>query len=177
MQQLPADVRCVDSLPLFRKLDERDQLDGAADCTGVADDAVVVVDCSGAALQRTLKRDSLVDWRQLNETTPTQRRTGGAAAAAAAASAAVTATTPGPSSKRKLFDDVRPTAAAAPAKRRRFRLCDVYERLFDALPPQSHSAEADTLVLLRCVCGERERFVALVEAESRRFADVVALGK
>lgn len=116
----------------------------------------------GLNLADLIARDARTDWRKLNETTP-QRGT----------VIAPPAQPPHSSSKRKLFDGI----IASTTAKKRFRLVDVYERLFDTLPEQSHYAEADTFALLRCVCAAREPFLAIIDAESRPWTDVKPLGK
>lgn len=178
-------MRCVDSLPLFRKIDaleaaERDHqleaslreyetaqqeldVDKQQQCAKVeASTEIESTQEIMGDLERIISEECLIDWRKLNETTPQQRPVGQSTVAVGVGL-----------SKRKLFDD--PTPTSSPKKR--FRLQDVYERTFDTLPPESHCAEADALALLRCVCAMHEAFLALVDIESRLFEDVQPLDK
>lgn len=57
-----------------------------------------------------------------------------------------------------------------------FRLLDLHKRLFgNRLPPLAHSAEADALTLLRCVCAKQAAFLARVDSEARLFGDVAPM--
>lgn len=190
-------MRCVDSLAIFRRIDEIEAIarhesggnsNDAAESDSEAEHEKTPAKgdrSRGDLLVDIVARDSHIDWRKLNETTPHRKR--GTIYPAAAAPPVVarrnddangnsSSSSSSSSTKRKLFDAAAPSSSQQqPVKR--FRLGDIYERLFDVQPPQAHCAEADALALLRCVCAARVPFLALVDGAAGRFADVLALGQ
>ncbi|KAL9699430.1 hypothetical protein quinque_002871 [Culex quinquefasciatus] len=91
-----------------------------------------------------------------------------------------------PRSKRQLFPDAHegPSGADIPEPepaaqsssgmkpaRKRFRLCDIYERSFGEPPKCAHYAEGDVKALLKCAIAHGPNFVAYAEEHSVRFSD------
>lgn len=125
--------------------------------------------------------DSTFDWQKANETTPTSRVILKAKAPIKALEAKLTPKTqvtptslekPSLLFKRKLFD-----AAKSPnISKKKYTLCDVYERLHGKIPAVAHFAEADTMALLFCARTLGDEFIELAERYSRFFSDVKELG-
>uniref|UniRef100_A0A8D8CFT6 (northern house mosquito) hypothetical protein n=2 Tax=Culex pipiens TaxID=7175 RepID=A0A8D8CFT6_CULPI len=91
-----------------------------------------------------------------------------------------------PRSKRQLFPDAHegPSGADIPEPepaaqsssgmkpaRKRFRLCDIYERSFGEPPKCAHYAEGDVKALLKCAIAHGPNFVAYAEEHCVRFSD------
>ncbi|GAB0094247.1 three-prime repair exonuclease 1 [Sergentomyia squamirostris] len=66
-----------------------------------------------------------------------------------------------PKSKKKLFPE-----------RKSFRLGDIYRRSFNHEPDNSHRAEADCLILLKCALKESRDFYSFAQKHSQPFRDV-----
>lgn len=52
-----------------------------------------------------------------------------------------------------------------------YKLPDVFERLHHHSPETAHSAEADTMHLLKCAIAINEQFVRLADSRAKKFSD------
>lgn len=110
---------------------------------------------------------SAKEFQKMNETTPKRpttantpprmRRTGGSPQETPKKAPAEHI----PKSRKELF----------PAKRK-YRLVDIYRRFFGEDPEDSHQAECDTYILMRCALREARDFLAISQTYSKPFADV-----
>lgn len=197
--QLPDDTYCVDSLPLFQALEQgREQKAKAAQEN--ADNELADLELTALTAMEELEGSpsTLPQMQKLNETTPQRSKITENYKRALRSYLNVTPSqdkptdeTPSerrrspPRSKRQLFPDDNgggdssgvqytppPTSSSQqqPGKKR-FRLCDVHERLLGQPPKISHYAEADVKALLKCAIVEGMDFVMYAEEHGVKFQD------
>lgn len=195
--QLPDDTYCVDSLPLFQALEqEREQKEQAAQQN--ADNELADLELTAITAMEELEgcSSTLSQMQKLNETTPQRSKITENYKKALRSYLDVTPSTSErphettrqrkspPRSKRQLFPtDGESSNSTSPVPltqltpgqpiKKRFRLCDVHERLLGAPPKISHYAECDVIALLKCAIVEGSAFVAYAEEHGVKFQDFV----
>lgn len=142
---------CVDSLEIFRKIDEKAKTE--------------------SPLEELLNTDLHAVQNQ-NEKTPSKRPSFAVISRTPYEK---------PIAARRLFESSTstqnsPTTSNGSANkmpgRKSFRLSDIYERLHEKKPSISHSAEFDTIHLLLCAIAVKEEFVKEADSMFTKFADV-----
>uniref|UniRef100_A0A6B2EKL9 Putative three prime repair exonuclease 1 n=1 Tax=Phlebotomus kandelakii TaxID=1109342 RepID=A0A6B2EKL9_9DIPT len=58
------------------------------------------------------------------------------------------------------------------SEKRRYRLCDIHQRFFGVLPKDTHQAESDCFALMKCALKEARDFLSMAQAHSRTFQEV-----
>lgn len=56
-----------------------------------------------------------------------------------------------------------------------FKLREIYKRLFNEYPQNSHDAEDDVIALLKCACACKNLFVEIVKSTATKFCDIKKL--
>lgn len=196
--QLPDNTYCVDSLPLFQALEQdRERKEKAVQEN--ADNELADLELTAITAMEELEGSSstLSQMQMLNETTPQRSKITENYKKALRSYLDVTPSTPDqpsqtsrqrkspPRSKRQLFPTEGessnsasppstpvPTTQLSPSQpKKRFRLCDVHERLLGVPPKISHYAECDVEALLKCAIAEGSAFVAYAEEHGVKFQD------
>ncbi|XP_039450796.1 three prime repair exonuclease 2 [Culex pipiens pallens] len=191
---LPDATYCIDSLPLFQTLDQistqQEKIAQENEKNELADLELTAI---SAMEELEGKETTLSQMQKLNETTPRRDKINEHYKRALRSYLDVTPTqetkeTPKkspPRSKRQLFPDAHegPSGADIPEPepaaqsssgmkpaRKRFRLCDIYERSFGEPPKCAHYAEGDVKALLKCAIAHGPNFVAYAEEHCVRFS-------
>lgn len=190
--QLPDDTYCVDSLPLFQALEQaREQKE--KDAQENADNELADLELSALTAMEELEGSpsTLSQMQKLNETTPQRSKITENYKRALRSYLDVTPSqdkpnrtprqrTSPPRSKRQLFPDEEtskdgpsadtpPISNGQPTIKKRFRLCDIHERLLGVPPKISHYAECDVKALLKCAIAEGSEFVRYAEERGVMF--------
>lgn len=147
------DILCVDSLTLFRKIEENKT-------------------ATESALEELMNTD-LEAVQRRNEKTPSK----------GISFAVISRTPPyeKPSSARRLFPsqsnscststNIPPGDIRSPAKKS-FKLTDIYKRLNECTPDAAHNAEADTITTLLCAIAVKDEFVRAADSMAVRFNEI-----
>lgn len=198
--QLPDNTYCIDSLPLFQALEQdRERKEKAVQEN--ADNELADLELTAITAMEELEGSpsTLSQMQKLNETTPQRSKITENYKKALRSYLDVTPSTQDkpsetgrqrkspPRSKRQLFPTEEgessnsssppstpvPTTQLSPGQpiKKRFRLCDVHERLLGEPPKISHYAECDVEALLKCAIAEGSDFVAYAEEHSVKFQD------
>lgn len=153
-RELVEDLLCVDSLDIFRKIDESNRTE--------------------SALEELLSTD-LHAVQNRNEKTPSKT---------ASFCVTSRAPYEKPSSARRLFSsqtsEISSSNTATMIKasanrmypRTSYKLCDIYKRLHENIPSVAHNAEADTMHLLLCAIAVKEQFVKETDLMATKFTNV-----
>uniref|UniRef100_A0A1Q3FPV4 Putative deddh 3'-5' exonuclease domain of three prime repair exonuclease n=1 Tax=Culex tarsalis TaxID=7177 RepID=A0A1Q3FPV4_CULTA len=190
---LPDATYCIDSLPLFQTLDQisaqQEKIAQENEKNELADLELTAIT---AMEELEGKETTLSQMQKLNETTPRREKVSENYKRALRSYLDVTPTqeakeTPKqspPRSKRQLFpeaheghsradipDTAAQTSATMKPARKRFRLCDIYERSFGTPPKCAHYAEGDVKALLKCAIAHGPEFVRYAEEHCVRFSD------
>lgn len=192
--QLPGETYCIDSLPLFQTLDQisaqQEKIAQENEKNELADLELTAI---SAMEELEGKEPILSQMQKLNETTPRREKINENYKRALRSYLDVTPTqetkekskSP-PRSKRQLFPDAHegpsgtcsspessPSSSSSGMKpaRKRFRLCDIYERSFGEPPKCAHYAEGDVKALLKCAIAQGPEFVAYAEEHCVKFSD------
>ncbi|XP_053687674.1 DNA polymerase III PolC-type [Sabethes cyaneus] len=189
--KLPDDIYCVDSFPLFKHLEKiKEQNEKVAEENELAE-----LEFSAVSAMQELEssQDALAQMQKLNEMTPQKSKVQVNFKKALRSYLEVTPTQDPesskniaeranrPRSKRQLFansevlknpslEDESPSGSTK-SVRKKYRLCDIYERIFKEQPKQSHYAECDVHTLIKCAIAEGEAFVAYAEEHCVKFVD------
>lgn len=190
--QLPDATYCIDSLPLFQTLDQvsAQQLKIAQENekNELADLELTAI---SAMEELESKETTLSQMQKLNETTPRRDKINENYKRALRSYLDVTPTSEKkenpnqspPRSKRQLFPEAHegPSGTDIPIKasqsstikpaRKRFRLCDIYERSFGEPSKNAHYAEGDVKALLKCAIAHGPNFVSYAEEHCVKFSD------
>lgn len=145
------DILCVDSLDIFKKLNEEENSNSAID---------------------EFLNTNLADVQKRNEKTPLK---GHSFASIARDSADK------PKAAKCLFEspststangDVVSTQSVKPKIRISFALTEIFKRLHDKEPESAHNAEADTIHLMSCAIAIKDDFVKMANLMAVKFIDV-----
>lgn len=151
------DLLCVDSLEIFRKIDQLPQPKS-----------------SDSAIDEFLNTD-LKAIQNRNEKTPSKN--GAKSAVISRASAEK------PSAARRLFDSPATSSSSAntsvnvstpksqSSPRISYKLTEIYRRSYGRLPIDAHNADADTMHLLMCAIATQKEFVQLADSMATKFID------
>ncbi|XP_055534395.1 uncharacterized protein LOC129723922 [Wyeomyia smithii] len=189
--KLPEDVYCVDSLVLFKHLEtEKEQNKNVAVQHKKVAEENELADLEFSAItamqELDSSQDALAKMQKLNEMTPQKSKIqvnfkqalrsylDVTPSQEAESSGTGTKRTSPPHSRRQLFTngEGEPNPKnLGKSVRKKFRLCDVYERVFKEPPKQSHYAESDVEALLKCAIAEGQAFVAYAEKHCVKFVD------
>ncbi|XP_062550734.1 uncharacterized protein LOC134215597 [Armigeres subalbatus] len=192
--QLPDDTYCIDSLPLFQALEHaREEKQKAVQEN--ADNELADLELTALTAMEELEGSpsTLSQMQKLNETTPQKTKNAENWKKALRSYLDVTPSqdkgtdeehgkvTSLPRSKRQLFPDEsgeNSTDVAVPSTprsnsltKKRYRLCDVHERLLGQPPKMSHYAECDVKAMLKCAIVEGQHFVTYAEEHMVKFRD------
>lgn len=190
--QLPDETYCIDSLPLFQTLDQisaqQEKIAQENEKNELADLELTAI----SAMEELEGKDpTLSQMQKLNETTPRREKINENYKRALRSYLDVTPTQEAkekskspPRSKRQLFPDAHEESSGSPKNpetspssssikpaRKRFRLCDIYERSFGEPPKCAHYAEGDVKALLKCAIAQGPEFVAYAEEHCVKFSD------
>lgn len=150
------DVFCVDSVNIFREINDRtanNPIEFCVPCSST--DALADADFSAIDdLFSNLENHQ----QELNESTPTNRTI--------SSSFDVARSRRGSSSKfkRQLFSDTGESSTKK--KRVSYKLNDIYSRFFDSEVLASHNAEDDALNLMKCAVAVKEFFFDVAESQA-----------
>lgn len=159
--RLPYRTYCVDSLGLFRSLEKDKEQKEKVNVNNIA---ALEEDRSETLSQMQMVNDSTqatnlsLDVVTLDQTSEITEQTKRA-----------------PRLKRKLSrtgGETSNSSSGGQVTRKKFRLCDVYERLQGVPPKISQYAECDVEALLKCAIAEGPAFVAYAEKHSVLFKDL-----
>lgn len=188
--RIPDGIYCVDSIPLFKHIEKiKEQHEKKVEENDLAE-----LEFSAVSAMQELEgsQDTLAQMQKLNEMTPQKNKIQANFKKALRSYLEITPTQdPGqsrtkvkgsspPRSKRQLFAEGDDSSSSTKSERirevskpvqKKYRLCDVYERIFNELPKQSHYAECDVEALFKCAIAERKAFVAYAEEHCVKFAD------
>ncbi|XP_065094123.1 three-prime repair exonuclease 1 [Ochlerotatus camptorhynchus] len=197
--QLPDNTYCIDSLPLFQALEQERERKAKA-VQENADNELADLELTAITAMEELEGSSstLSQMQKLNETTPQRSKITenykkvlrsylDVTPSTQSQSSETTRQRKSPSrSKRQLFttegessNSASPPSTPVPTTqlspglsvKKRFRLCDVHERLLGVPPKISHYAECDVEALLKCAIAEGSAFVAYAEEHGAKFQD------
>lgn len=189
--QLPDDTYCVDSLPLFQALEQAREQKAKAAQENADNELADLELCALTAMEELEGSPSTLSLMQKrNETTPQRSKITENYKRALRSYLDITPSQDGtssqrrspPRSKRQLFPDDKsvmdpssgadtPTTSSQKSAKKRFRLCDVHERLLGQAPKISHYAECDVKALLKCAIAEGPDFVAYADEHGVKFKD------
>lgn len=185
--QLPDCTYCVDSLPLFQTLDQiSTQQEKIAQENEKNELADLEMSAISAMEELEGKETTLSQMQKLNETTPRRDRMEANYKRALRSYLDVTPTQDDkekrkspPRSKRQLFPEAHsstnipetPQSTGLKPAKKKFRLCDIYERSFGEPPKHAHYAEGDVKALLKCAIAQGPDFVAYAEEHCVKFND------
>lgn len=199
--QLPDNTHCIDSLPLFQALEQSNERKEKAIQENADNELADLELTAITAMEELEGSPStLSQMQKLNETTPQRSKLTENYKKALRSYLDVTPSSKDhlsetrrqrrspPRSKRQLFptegessDSTSPSPSSTPMPssqlspsqpvKKRFRLCDIHERLLGVPPKISHYAECDVIALLKCAIAEGSFFVAYAEEHGVKFQD------
>jgi three prime repair exonuclease-1 len=76
---------------------------------------------------------------------------------------------------RELFPQKPSTSTFKKWPKGKYKLTEIYRRIFDELPENSHDAEGDVKALLKCVIAYKKEFLEVAQSMSSNFCDVKEL--
>ncbi|XP_055607806.1 three-prime repair exonuclease 1 [Uranotaenia lowii] len=195
--KLPEETYCIDSLQLFQELEKFRENQTKSIQQNEHNELIDLEVTALTAMEELEGTDgTLTQMQKINETTPQRctklsenyKRALRSYLDVTPSQECTTASDNNraspPRSKRQLFPDEgenskdkpQPKTQETPATnkpvRKRFRLCDVYERYYGTPPKISHYAEADVKALLKCAIADAKAFVHYSEQNCVRLCDV-----
>lgn len=173
---LDADLLCVDSLPLMRKIDQE-----SPTTTKTSSPMEEFLTTNLQAVQR--RNEKTPSKRSLFAVVARKPYDKPAAARCLFGAPTIRRSTSAPDlsalnkepcnvlSVKKTSIPTNQTACDVRPGRVSYKLCDVYQRLHSYMPKDLHNAESDSIHLLLCAIAMKEKFVAFAEDMATNFND------